>query len=380
MARPYKAAGRGRGWSVLVRADTDYYEMLGVPRGADKKTIKSAYRTKARKYHPDVNKEAGAEDTFKKIGEAYEVLSDENKRAIYDKYGEAGLKGGMGGFGGASPMDFTNPFELFESFFGGNFGGNADRSRTRPMAGEDQRYELQLEFLDAVFGAAKEIEVGRLVQCQTCTGSGQKPGTTPTSCVQCAGQGQLLSSMRTPLGTFQQVTSCPRCDGRGQMFTACDTCGGDGRVRSFKKISLRVPPGVDTDSRLRVRGEGNAGMRGGESGDLYVFIVVKEHPELRREGTTIHSEVDVSYLDAILGTTVKVTTVDGPVELKIPPGTQPGTTLLMTKRGVPRLGTPSSRGDHQVHVRVVIPKRLKSEEQRLVEQLRELQTQKVAAK
>jgi len=369
--------GRGRGLSVVVRAESDYYDLLGVPRSADKKTIKQAYRQKARKYHPDVNKEPGAEETFKKIGEAYEVLSDDNKKAIYDRYGEAGLKGGMGGFGAGGPgVEFSNPFDLFESFFGGNMGfgrGGAGRM-SRAIPGEDERYDLQLDFLEAVFGCSKEIEVDKLAGCTTCDGSGVKAGTTPSTCPQCQGSGQVVQAVRTPLGAFQQVSTCPRCEGMGQIFIPCEKCSGDGRVRETKRISLKVPPGVDSGSRLRVRSEGNSGRRGGEPGDLYVYISVKDHPELRREGTTIHTDVEISYVDAILGTQVKVTTVDGPVELKIPAGTQPGTTLLMAKRGVPRLGNATVRGDHQVHVRVRIPKQLSGDERKLVEELKDLQS------
>lgn len=351
--------------------------MLGVSKNADKSEIKKAYRQKARKLHPDVNKEPGAEDQFKAVSNAYEVLSDDQKRGIYDRYGEAGLKGGMGGMGGGmgGMGDFSSPFDIFESFFQGQgFGGMGARGRNRPQPGEDERYDLQLDFLEAVFGTSKELDVSRLEGCNTCSGSGTKPGTTATTCATCQGQGQVMTVARTPLGAFQQVSTCPECEGSGEKTTPCNTCGGDGRVRKSKKISVRVPAGVDNGSRLRVRGEGNAGRKGGETGDLYVFLTVRDHPDLRREGTTIHSDVSVSYVDAILGTNVKVTTVDGLVDLKIPGGTQPGTTLVMAKRGVPRLGQATSRGDHQVHVRVQIPQKLSSQERQLVEQLRDVQS------
>ncbi|GAX84813.1 hypothetical protein CEUSTIGMA_g12234.t1 [Chlamydomonas eustigma] len=369
---------RTRGLTTVVRAESgDYYDLLGVSKSADKKEIKQAYRQKARKFHPDVNKEPGAEEKFKKIGEAYEVLSDDNKKAVYDRYGEAGLKGGMGGFGGAGgASDFSNPFDLFEQFFGSSMGGGFGRSgstRSRAVAGEDERFDLQLDFMEAIFGCSREIDVDRMTGCSTCDGSGVKSGTSPSMCPQCNGSGQFVQAVRTPLGAFQQVSTCPRCEGAGQVFVPCEKCGGDGRIRESKRISLKVPAGVDQGSRLRVRGEGNAGRKGGENGDLYVYITVKENAELRREATTIHSDVEISYADAILGAQVKVTTVDGPVELKIPSGTQPGTTLLMAKRGVPRLGNVSQRGDHQVHVRVKIPKTLNNEERKLVEQLKELQ-------
>lgn len=256
----------------------------------------------------------------------------------------------------------------------GGMGGMGARARTRPIPGDDQRYDLQLDFLEAVFGCQKEVEVSRLEGCSTCSGSGVKPGTTPSQCSTCNGQGQVVQAVRTPLGIFQQVSTCPACGGAGETTTPCSTCKGDGRVRGSKRISLRVPPGVDEGSRLRVRGEGDAGKRGGGTGDLYVFVTVKRHPELRREGTTIHSDVEISYVDAILGKTVQVLTVDGPVELKVPGGTQPGTTLVMSKRGVPKLGASSARGDHLVHVKVRIPKSVSGEEKRLVEELRSLQS------
>eukprot|EP00803_Ostreobium_quekettii_P003289 evm.model.scf_2489.1 EVM.evm.TU.scf_2489.1 scf_2489:14843-21146(+) len=375
-------AGAPRGGGLIVRADTDYYDTLGVPRGASKKEIKSAYRQKARKFHPDVNKEPGAEETFKKIGQAYEVLSDDQKKQIYDQYGEAGLKGGMGGYPGGVGMDFTNPFDLFDTFFGGGMGGGGfggmggmGGTRSRAQPGDDLRVDVRLEFLEAVFGVAKEVEVGRLAECQSCSGSGVKSGTIAEGCKQCGGSGQVVTSMRTPLGAFQQVSTCPACEGTGQTFTPCQTCGGDGRVNESKKIQVQVPAGIDNNSRLRVRGEGNTGRRGGPPGDLYVFVSVKDHPKLRRDGTTVHSDVEVSYVDAILGTTVKVPTVDGTVDLKIPHGTQPDTTLLMAKRGVPRLGS-STRGDHKVHVRVKIPSKLSDEEKELVEKLRHIQASK----
>ncbi|KAK9829535.1 hypothetical protein WJX72_006369 [[Myrmecia] bisecta] len=364
-----KLTSQARGAAQIVRAESDYYDILGVKKGADKKEIKTAYRQKARKFHPDVNKDPGAEDMFKKISNAYEVLSDDNKRSIYDRYGEAGLNQGRGGMGGAAGAgDFSSAFDIFEQFFGGGMGGMGGRgaARSRAMPGEDERFDLQLDFLDAVFGCSKEIDVSRLETCGTCTGSGVKAGTTASTCQTCGGSGQVVQVVRTPLGTFQQVGTCADCEGAGERSTPCGTCGGDGRVRKGKKISLRVPAGVDSGSRLRVRGEGNAGRRGGEPGDLYVFVTVKDHPQLRREGITVHSDVEVSYVDAILGTTVKVPTVDGLVDLRIPAGTQPGTTLVMAKRGVPRLGSTSVRGDHQVDVQVKLPTKISNEERKLV--------------
>jgi molecular chaperone DnaJ len=332
-----------------------------------------------------VNKEAGAEERFKSISNAYEVLSDDQKRAVYDRFGEAGLKGGMGGGGGASGMgDFSNPFDLFETFFGGGGMGGGGmggaRMRNRAQQGDDERYDLEIDFKEAVFGCEKELEVMRLEECGTCTGSGVKAGTRPSTCGTCGGTGQVVTTARTPLGNFQQVVVCSACGGAGQTAAPCSACGGDGRVRRSKRISLRVPPGVDVGSRLRVRGEGNAGRRGGPPGDLYVFVSVRVDPELARDGVDISSSVRLPYTDAILGTTVKVRTVDGPVDVKVPAGVQPGAVLVLAKRGVPRLGNPTLRGDHRVTVLVTIPERVTPQERALVEQLAELGTGKAAAK
>lgn len=271
---------------------------------------------------------------------------------------------------------FSNPFDLFESFFGGGMGGGmggaaGGRARqNRPTQGDDERYDLQIEFLDAVFGCEKELDCVRLEECDTCTGSGVKAGTRPASCGTCGGQGQVVATVRTPLGNFQQVTACQACGGSGQTFTPCEKCGGDGRVRRSKRISLRVPAGVDSGSRLRVRGEGNAGRKGGPPGDLYVFVAVKEDPDLKRfESINVSSTVTIPYTQAILGTTQKVRTVDGEVDLKIPAGVQPGATLLMAKRGVPKLGQPNTRGDQYVTVKVTIPKNVSGREKELVEEL-----------
>ncbi|XP_074286324.1 chaperone protein dnaJ A6, chloroplastic-like [Silene latifolia] len=360
-----------KGGRFIVRAESDYYSVLGVSKNASKSEIKSAYRKLARSYHPDVNKEPGAEEKFKEISNAYEVLSDDEKKSIYDRFGEAGLKGSGPGMG-----DFSNPFDLFESIFdlgGMNMGGMGGRgSRNRATEGEDQLYNLVLNFKEAIFGVEKTIEVSRLESCGTCNGSGAKPGTNSTKCNTCGGQGQVVSSARTPLGVFQQVSTCSACGGTGETFTPCNTCGGDGRVKKSKRTNLKVPAGVDAGSRLRVKGEGNAGRKGGPSGDLFVVIDVIPDPVLKRDDTNILYSCKVSYIDAILGTTMKVPTVDGTVDLKIPPGTQPGTTLVMAKKGVPMLNKPNIRGDQLVRVQVEIPKRLSDEEKKLIEELSNL--------
>uniref|UniRef100_A0A7N2M0F2 Uncharacterized protein n=1 Tax=Quercus lobata TaxID=97700 RepID=A0A7N2M0F2_QUELO len=332
----------------------------------------ATYRKLARSYHPDVNKEPGAEQKFKDISNAYEVLSDDEKRSLYDRYGEAGLKAGPGF------NDFSNPFDLFESLFEGiNQGGRP--SRNRAVDGQDEYYNLVLNFKEAVFGVEKEIEISRLESCGTCNGSGAKPGTNPSKCSTCGGQGQVVSSARTPLGVFQQVMTCSSCGGTGEISTPCNTCSGDGRVRRTKRISLKVPAGVDSGSRLRVRNEGNAGRRGGAPGDLFVIIEVMPDPVLKRDDTNILYTCKVSYIDAILGTTIKVPTVDGVVDLKIPAGTQPNTTLVMAKKGVPLLNKSNMRGDQLVRVQIEIPKRLSSDERKLIEELADLSKGKTAS-
>ncbi|CAH9130635.1 unnamed protein product [Cuscuta epithymum] len=367
----YKNPCQRRGNRLIVRANKDFYSVLGVSKNASKSDIKSAYRKLARNCHPDVNKEPGAEQKFKEISNAYEVLSDDEKRSIYDRYGEAGLKGSGMGTG-----DFSNPFDLFDSLFdslGGGMGGMGGRgSRNRATEGEDQLHNLVLNFKEAVFGVEKDIEITRLESCNTCDGSGAKPGTKPSNCSTCGGQGQVVSSTQTPMGVFQRVMTCSSCNGMGEISTPCNTCGGDGRVRKSKRISLKVPPGVDSGSRLRVRSEGNAGRRGGPRGDLFVVIDVLPDPVLKRDDTNILYTCKLSYVEAILGTTTKVPTVDGEVDLKVPAGTQPGTTLVMAKKGVPLLGKSNMRGDQLVRVQVEIPKRLSSDERKLIEELASL--------
>eukprot|EP00475_Leptophrys_vorax_P006952 TRINITY_DN14362_c0_g2_i1.p2 TRINITY_DN14362_c0_g2~~TRINITY_DN14362_c0_g2_i1.p2 ORF type:complete len:288 (-),score=6.82 TRINITY_DN14362_c0_g2_i1:99-887(-) len=261
----------------------------------------------------------------------------------------------------------------------GGMGGMGQR-RNAPVQGDDERYDLTLDFLEAVFGAQKSIDVSRMESCETCSGSGAKPGTTPTTCSNCNGQGQVVSVANTPLGMFQQVTACPKCGGSGEQRTPCGSCGGQGRVRKSKAVTLKVPAGVDEGSRLRVRGEGDAGLRGGPPGDLYVFLSVRPDRELERRGADILQTLRVGYLEAILGCTKCVRTVDGNVDLKVPAGTQPGSTLVMSKRGVPVLGKPNLRGDHLVKVAVDIPKALSAEERKLIEQLAELSEAKAGSR
>ncbi|GBF91772.1 dnaJ, mitochondrial-like [Raphidocelis subcapitata] len=384
LGAPPRRSGRTRAVAAFAAAaGGDYYEVLGVPRDADKKAIKAAYRSKARKYHPDVNKEPGAEETFKRIGEAYEAAP----RCFGFGFGAGAGAGGGGGGGGGGPaagagagFAASDPFSIFEQFFGGGggggggfggFGGGAVAAA--PVAGEDQRVDLSIGFEEAVFGCRKDVLVERMAECAACAGSGARPGAAPQRCGTCGGSGRVVASAQTPAGVFQQVSPCPSCGGRGETADACEKCGGEGRVLQAKTITVTVPPGVNDGSRLRLRGEGGAGLRGGPPGDLYVFLSVRPHPELSRDGADILSDLQVPFYDAVLGAKAPVATVDGPVDLKIPPGTQPGTTLVLRGRGAPRLGRPAERGAHRVRVRVGVPRGGLSEEQRrLVERLREL--------
>lgn len=282
----------------------DYYEILGVARDADKEEIKRAYRRSARKYHPDVNKEAGAEERFKEINRAYEVLSEPELRARYDRFGEAGVASGAGAAGYQDFGDLGGFADIFESFFSGFSGGPSGQGRRRdgPLRGDDLRLDLRLEFREAVFGGEKEIRINHMENCGTCRGSGAKPGTQPRVCSTCSGSGQVRRATRTPFGSFTQVSVCPMCNGSGQVIEdRCEVCGGRGQKQETKKLKITIPAGVDNGTRLRISGEGDAGQRGGPPGDLYVYLFVNDDPEFRRDGTNVLSEIEVSYLQAIFG-------------------------------------------------------------------------------
>ncbi|MBS9390422.1 MAG: molecular chaperone DnaJ [Dolichospermum sp. WA123] len=353
----------------------DYYETLGVSRDADKEEIKQAYRRLARKYHPDVNKESGAEERFKEINRAYEVLSEPEVRARYDRFGEAGVSGAAAAGAGFQDMGDMGGFaDIFESIFSGFAGapGGQPQQRRRggPVRGDDLRLDLKLDFREAVFGGEKEIRISHLETCEVCNGSGAKSGTRPRTCSTCSGSGQVRRVTRTPFGSFTQVSTCPTCDGSGTVVEdKCDACDGKGANQVTKKLKINVPAGVDNGTRLRISQEGDAGQRSGPPGDLYVYLFVNEDEEFHREGININSEIKISYLQAILGCRLEVNTVDGPVELIIPSGTQPNTVMKLENRGVPRLGNPVSRGDHLLTVLIDIPTKIIPEERELLEKL-----------
>jgi molecular chaperone DnaJ len=349
---------------------TDYYEILGVSRDAGKEDIKRAYRRLARKYHPDVNKEPGAEEHFKEINRAYEILSEPETRNRYDRFGEAGVSGGAAGFDADNMGGFADIFETIFSGFGGAGGQATARRRTGPTRGEDLRLDFRLKFREAVFGGEKEIRIRHLETCQTCKGSGARPGTGSRTCTTCSGTGQVRRATRTPFGTFAQVSVCPTCDGAGEVIEEkCDVCGGSGRRQETKKLKITIPAGVDNGMKLRVAREGDAGLKGGPPGDLFVYLTVENDGEFQREGNDIKSDITISYIQAILGCTIKVNTVDGQEDLTIPAGTQPNTVLILENKGVPKLGNPVSRGDHRITVKISIPTRVTGEERELLEKL-----------
>ncbi|HEX7192502.1 MAG TPA: molecular chaperone DnaJ [Thermoanaerobaculia bacterium] len=341
----------------------DYYEVLGVVKGASIDDIKKAYRKLALKYHPDKNpNDPEAEERFKEAAEAYGVLSDDEKRARYDRYGHAGTTG-MNGF---DPNQFADFGDILGDLFGfGDFFGTSRRRTTRPARGNDLRYDLTLEFEDAVFGKDITLNVPRVAVCTTCSGSGAKPGTQPVTCSGCAGRGQIRYSQ----GFFAVARTCPQCGGAGKVIKdPCATCGGAGRVHEEKTISVKVPSGVDDGSRLRVAGEGEGGYNGGPSGDLYVFISVKPHDKFTRRDYDIHSEETISVTRAALGGEVKVDTLDGAETLRVNTGTQPNQVFRLRGKGVQYLDG-SGRGDHYVHVNVRIPSTMTEEKRKLYEQL-----------
>ncbi|MEY2856416.1 MAG: hypothetical protein RLZZ74_725 [Cyanobacteriota bacterium] len=354
----------------------DYYQILGVSRDVDKDELKRAYRRLARQYHPDVNKEAGAEEKFKEINRAYEVLSEPETRGRYDRFGEAGVGGAGGGASGFDYNDMGGFADIFETIFSG-FGGGAStsqgqqsRRRNGPVRGDDLRLDLKLDFREAVFGGEKQIKIPHLESCQTCSGTGAKAGTGVKTCSVCSGSGQVRRATRTPFGSFAQVSACTNCNGTGQVIEEkCGTCHGAGRQQETKNLKITIPPGVDNGTRLRVSGEGDAGVRSGTPGDLYVYLFVESDQEFTREGINVRSEISISYLQAILGCNLEVNTVDGKEGLAIPSGIQPNTVLTLENKGVPKLGNPVSRGNHLITVKINIPTKVNSEERELLEKL-----------
>jgi molecular chaperone DnaJ len=337
--------------------NTEYYDRLGLSKDASQDEIKRAYRKLSKKYHPDINKEPGAEEKYKEILEAYETLSDAQKRAAYDQYGPDGANGfgGQGSFGG---FDGGAGFGGFEDIFSSFFGGGATRNPNAPRQGDDLQYRVNLSFEEAVFGAEKEIHYNREVTCKTCSGSGAKPGTSPVTCGRCHGHGVINVDTQTPLGMMRRQVTCDVCHGTGQEIKdPCQTCHGTGREKQSHTVSVKIPAGVETGQQIRLAGQGEAGFNGGPYGDLFVVINVNPSDKFTRDGSTIYYTLNISFVQAALGDTVEVPTVHGNVEMVIPAGTQTGKTFRLKGKGAPRLRG-GSQGDQLVTVKIVTPTKL----------------------
>lgn len=347
----------------------DYYEILGVPRTATQDDLKQSFRRLARQYHPDVNKNSDAEERFKEINEAFAILSDPDKRAAYDRFGHAGVRGaGAQDFN----VDFGNFADIFEDFFGfGGFGRTAQRTRNVPRRGADLQYKVELTFEEAVFGVEKEIEISRDEVCSTCNGSGAEPGTSPVRCSTCNGTGEVRQVRQTLLGSMVQVTTCPTCNGRGETISSvCHTCSGRGLERKTRRKTVAIPAGVDSGNQIRLAGEGQPGTNGGPHGNLYLMVDVKAHQYFHRKGNDILLDLRINVAQAALGAEVQIPTVDGLEALRIPAGSQPGKVLRVRNKGIPYLRG-SGRGDQLVVLNVEVPSRLTAEQRRLFEQLAE---------
>lgn len=350
----------------------DYYEILGVPKGADADTIKKAYRKLAMQYHPDRNPgDKAAEDKFKEAAAAYEVLGDSQKREKYDRFGHSAFQGGMGGGGGHGFSDVEDIFSHFGDIFGDFFGGNtrSRRDRNAPRRGADLRYVTEISLKEVISGVEKDIEFETESSCETCQGTGAEKGSSVETCHTCGGAGQVIRSQ----GFFQMASTCPTCQGQGTVVKSpCKACKGQGRKVQKRKIRLNIPAGVDTGTRLRVSGEGEGGYRGGTAGDLYVEIRVKEDSRFEREGDHLHSELAVPYVQMLLGGEVEVETVTGKASVEIPKGTQHGDQVKLAGQGLPSLKG-QRRGDIFYHVRVSFPDKVSKAEEKLLKEIAELQ-------
>jgi len=348
----------------------DYYDILGLERGASDEDIKRAFRKLAQQWHPDVNTDPDADARFKEINEAYQVLSDPQRRQAYDLFGRAGVGGTGAGAEGYGPFGGFQGFgDIFDAFFGGSTAAGSTR-RTRRPAGSDLRYDLELTFDEAVHGAEKELTFTALDRCATCQGSGAAEGSNPLTCPQCSGSGEVREVRSTLLGQMVNVTTCPRCHGSGQVVeAACPACRGQGRTERRRTLRVTVPAGIDDGHQIRLTGEGEAGPRGGVPGNLYVVTHVAEHPVLKRDGTELYEELTLTMTQAALGAEVPILTPEGEEMLEIKPGTQPGTEIRRRGKGVPHLRRPGSRGDLHVIVRVQVPTRLSERQRELLAEL-----------
>ncbi|MDF2607424.1 MAG: chaperone protein DnaJ [Bacillales bacterium] len=349
----------------------DYYEVLGVDKSASKDEIKKAFRKLAKQYHPDVSQEANAEEKFKEIQEAYEVLGDDSKKAQYDQFGHAGPGGGFGG-GGFNSGDFGGfGFDdIFSSIFGG--GGGRRRDPNAPRQGEDLHFAMTITFEEAAFGIEREVELPKEDLCNTCNGSGAKPGTSPVTCGTCHGSGQISVEQATPFGRVVNRRSCHVCNGKGKTIKdKCSTCHGNGRVQVKSKINVKIPAGIDHGQQIRVTGKGEPGINGGPSGDLYVSIRIKQHEYFERDGDDVYLEMPITFVQAALGAEVEVPTIHGKVMLKIPTGTQTGTKFRLKGKGIQNVHG-YGKGDQHVVVKIVTPKKLTSKQKELLSEFEQL--------
>ena len=338
--------------------NTEFYERLGISKDASQDEIKKAYRKMSKKYHPDINKAAGAEQKYKDIQEAYETLGDPQKRANYDQYGAAGAQGGFGGDAGGFGGFDSSGFGGFEDIFSSFFGGGTSRNPSAPRQGDDLQYRLNLQFEEAVFGVEKEVSYNRESSCATCSGTGAKPGTSPVTCTKCHGSGVINVDTQTPLGMMRRQVTCDVCHGTGkEIKEPCATCHGTGHQTQTHKVSVKIPAGVETGQQIRLQGQGEAGFNGGPYGDLFVIINVLPSSQFERNGSTIYYQMDISFVQAALGDTVEVPTVHGDVEMSIPAGTQTGKTFRLKGKGAPKLRG-NGQGDQHVTVNIVTPSKL----------------------
>lgn len=348
----------------------DYYEVLGVSKSASKDEIKKAYRKLSKQYHPDINKEPGADEKFKEIAEAYEVLSDDTKKAHYDQFGHADPNQGFGGFDGFGGGGFGGFEDIFSSFFGGG-GSTRRRDPNAPRAGNDLQFQMTISFEDAVFGKETEIDIPRDEPCETCNGSGAKPGTKPDTCSTCKGRGQIQQQT----GPFVTQRTCPTCSGTGQEIKdKCTTCKGKGTTRKHRKIKVKIPAGVDNGQQLRVAGQGEPGFNGGPAGDLYVSFRVKEHEFFEREEDDVYCEFPITFVQAALGDEVEVPTLYGRIKLKIPAGTQTGTKFRLKEKGIQNVRG-FGKGDQYIFVKIVTPTKLTEKQKQLLQEFAEVSGQ-----
>jgi molecular chaperone DnaJ len=358
-------------------AKRDYYEILGLPRTADATEIKRAFRNRARDLHPD-NKDSGDEAAFKELAEAYEVLSDEQRRALYDRYGHEGVKGAGHSFDNFDFSSFSNfgIDDIMQFFFSG--GAHAQFRHGGPEQGAHLKYDIEIDFEEAVFGVDKKISLKRLEECETCKGSGAAAGSQINQCKTCGGMGQVQQVVNSWFGQSVRIGPCPNCEGSGKHIEKpCRECKGDGLIRKTRDFDVKIPAGIESGMRLRLSAGGDKGRRGGPYGDLFVIVHAKDHKEFVREGETIHLPRQVSFAMAALGGELLVPTVSGDKILKIPAGTQTGTKLVLKELGVPRLNNPSRRGDQIVHLIIETPTKISNEERKLLEQLAELRGEKL---